>query len=114
MDTPAFSSSPLFIPLFFLVTSAVIVYLILKFDKLQKRKMQIMLNGTKDVKPLFMQKAAVQKLATLRTIGESAKDKTDRMDVARQLDELVQVYDKGQISLPDYCNRLNRLLAKVA
>ena len=111
MDTISASSILTF--LFFLGVGSVIVYFILKFDKLQRRKMQIMLNGTKDVQPLFMRRAAVQKLTALKSINSSAEQQA-RLKVAKQLDELVADYDKGQVSLPDYCNRLNRLLAQVA
>lgn len=110
----AISTSSILTFLFFLCIGSLIVYFILKFDKLQRRKMQIMLKGTKDVQPLFMRRSAVQKLTTLHATGESAEQKQVRLKVAQQLDILVTEYDKGQVSLPDYCTRLNRLLGQVA
>lgn len=95
-----------------MVVGSIIVFLILKFDKIQRRKMNIMLTGTKDVQPLLMQKAAIHKLTAIKC-AESTPSKV-RLKVAKQLDELVEGYDKGQISLPDYCARLNRLLAQMA
>ena len=115
MDTLSISTSSLITFFSFLVVGSVIVYLILRFDKLQRRKMNILLTGAKDVQPLFMQKAAIQKLTTLKSAAnEGADDKEMRQKIAKQLDELVTDYDKGRVTLPDYCKRLNRLLAQVA
>jgi hypothetical protein len=97
---------------YFMVAGSVIVYLILKFDKANRQKLNKVLIEAKDVQPMLMRKSAQQKLHTLKM---AAKDeKTDRTLVEKQLDELVANYDKGHISLPDYCNKLNRLLAMTA
>jgi len=114
MDTLSISTSSLITFLSFLIVGSVMVYLILRFDKLQRRKMHILLTGAKDVQPLFMQRAAIQKLTMLKPINEGDYDKEMRKRVAKQLDELVTDYDKGRVSLPDYCKRLNRLLLQVA
>jgi hypothetical protein len=67
MDTLTISTSSLLIFFSFLVVGSVIVYLILKFDKLQRRKMRVIINGIKDVQPLFVQRASVQKLIILKS-----------------------------------------------
>jgi hypothetical protein len=113
MDTLSISASSLITFFSFLIVGSVIVYLILRFDKLQRRKMNILLTGAKDVQPLFMQRAAIQKLTSLKAANEG-DDKEMRQKIAKQLDELVTDYDKGRVTLPDYCKRLNRLLAQVA
>lgn len=97
---------------YFLVIGSVIVYLILKFDKQNRKKLNKVMLQAKDVQPMYMRKSAQQKVQSLKVA--MADDKLDHTDVERQLDELVKQYDKGHISLPDYCNQLNRLLAMTA
>jgi hypothetical protein len=105
------SSSSTFI--FFAVAGSVIVYLILLFDKMQRRNLKVIISKTDDVQPLFMQKAADQKLSALKQLCN--KNETAYLKlVSKQLNELVARYDKGQMSLPDYCSRLNRLLDQVS
>lgn len=95
---------------FFLVAGTIIVYFILKYDKQQRAKMRKILASTQDVQPLFMAKAANAKIRAIKP----ELNTRERQAIAKQLDELVAAYDKGEISLPDYCNRLNRLLSMVA
>jgi len=102
--------SSVFTFLFFLVIGSVIVYFILKYDKQQRSKMDAILAQTRDVQPLFLAKAASTKLKAIKPELNS----DERQAIAQQLDELVAAYDKGQVTLPEYCNRLNRLLAMVA
>ena len=104
-------ASSLFSFLLFCIAGSVIVYLILDFDKKQRRKLKTILLQTDDVQPIFMVRAANQKLNAIKSICEAD---TARTQVSRQLDELVAQYDKGNITLADYCNRLSTLLAKVA
>jgi arginase family enzyme len=88
------------------------VYLILKFDKANRQKFNKVMIQAKDVEPMLMKKSAQQKVHTLKMACTDKK--TDRTLVEKQLDKLVADYDKGHISLPDYCNKLNRLLAMTA
>jgi arginase family enzyme len=97
---------------YFLVAGSVIVYLILKFDKINRQKLNKVLLQAQDVEPMLMKKAAQHKLHALKMA--TANPKVDRSVVAKQLDELVADYDKGHISLPDYCKKLNSLLAMTA
>lgn len=75
MDTLTISTSSLLTFFLFLVVGSVIVYFILKFDKLQRRKMRVILNGIKDVQPLFVQRATVQKLIILKSETEKAEER---------------------------------------
>jgi hypothetical protein len=94
---------------YFLVAGSAIVYLILKFDKQNRRKLNKVLAQAQDVQPMYMKKAAEYKLHTLKmACNEKA---TVQNSIEKQLDELVADYDKGHITLPDYCNRLRRLQA---
>jgi hypothetical protein len=94
---------------YFLVAGSTIVYLILKFDKANRKKINNVLIQAKDVEPMLMKKSAAYKLRSLK--ATRIDDTTARTIVEQQLDELVAEYDNGRISLPDYCNKLNRLLA---
>lgn len=75
MYTLTISTSSLLTFFLFLVVGSVIVYFILKFDKLQRRKMRVILNGIKDVQPLFVQRATVQKLIILKSDTEKAEER---------------------------------------
>jgi hypothetical protein len=106
-------SSSLFTFCFFTVVGSVIVFLILKFDNIQRKKLSKIIADTADVQPLYMQKSTGSKLHALKKI---CKDDTlgERVEVAKKLELIVADYNKGNISLPDYNNRLNNLLALVA
>ncbi|RYU91159.1 hypothetical protein EWM62_04255 [Mucilaginibacter terrigena] len=97
---------------YFLLAGSVIVYLILKFDKRNRQKLNKVLLQAQDVQPMYMKKSIEHKLNALKAANLDAK--ATRSIVEKELDELVADYDKGQISLPDYCNKLNRLLAMTA
>jgi hypothetical protein len=96
----------------FLVIGSAIVYLILKFDQQNRKKLNKILIQAKDVQPMYMRKSARQKVQSLKIA--CADQRVDRALVEQQLDELVKEYDKGHISLPDYCRQLNRLLEMTA
>lgn len=97
---------------YFLVIGSVLVYLIVKFDKQNRKKRNKILVQAKDVQPMYMRKAAQQKVNNIKIA--LSDEKIDRRMVEKQLDELVKEYDQGHISLPDYCNKLNQLLAMTA
>ena len=92
---------------YFLVAGSTIVYLILRFDKANRKKLNNVLIQAEDVQPLLMKESAEQELHTLKVSYKNERDNR----VEKELDELVAEYDKGHITLPDYCNKLNRLLA---
>jgi hypothetical protein len=94
---------------YFLIAGSTIVYLILKFDKANRKKIKNVLEQSKDVQPMLLKKSAEHKIQSIKIASEN--DKLARAVVEQQLDELVAEYDKGYITLPDYCNKLNRLVA---
>ena len=106
-------SSSFFTFIFFAVIGGAVVYLILLFDKKQRQKLNTILSKTEDVQPLFMKRAADQKLTSIKKICENDTASV-RSLASKQLDELVAEYNSGKITLPDYCNRLSSLLAMVA
>ncbi|QHS56159.1 hypothetical protein GWR56_11650 [Mucilaginibacter sp. 14171R-50] len=97
---------------YFLIAGSIIVYLILKFDKRNRKKLNKVLLQAQDVQPLYLKKSVEHKLNALK--ASQGNGQTTRSIVEKELDELVAEYDKGLISLPDYCHRLNRLLAMTA
>jgi hypothetical protein len=106
-------SSRLLTFILFTVIGSLIVYLILLFDKKQRAKLKTILSKTDGVQPLFMKRAANQKLNNIKQICENDAAATRRL-ASKQLDELVAEYNAGRITLPDYCSRLSVLLAMVA
>lgn len=110
MGTALSSSTQTFI--IFLIAGSVLVYLILLFDKKNRQKINKVLKQASNTPPLLMQKAAAYKVQNLKAVCAEAGP--DRTDIAKELDQLVADYDKGLISLPDYCSKLNSLLAMSA
>jgi hypothetical protein len=97
---------------YFLLAGSTIVYLILKFDTNNRQKLSKVLIQARDVEPMYMRKSAQHKVQALKVACNNPK--TTHTIVEQQLDELVADFDKGNITLVDYCNRLNRLLAMTA
>lgn len=107
MNTALSSSTQTFI--IFLVIGSVLVYLILLFDKKNRRKLNQVLQQASNTPPMLMQKAAAYKVQNLKSV--CAQVGPDRSAISKELDQLVADYDKGLIPLPDYCNKLNSLLS---
>ena len=97
---------------YFLIAGSAIVYLILKFDKQNRKNLNKVLLQAKDVQPMLMQKSAAHKLHAIKVACKNPK--VERSVVEQELDQLVKEYDKGHISLPDYYTKLNRLVAMTA
>ncbi|GGH02972.1 hypothetical protein [Mucilaginibacter phyllosphaerae] len=97
---------------YFLMAGSVIVYLILKFDAQNRKRINNIMKQAKNVEPMLMKKSAQRKLQEIKVACKDQKPESSVVE--QQLDELVKAYDKGQISLPDYCNKLNSLLAMSA
>ena len=108
----AIFTSSLSISLFLLLISSINVYIILRFVKQRKHNANTILAENKQLS--FIAKAAKRKTNALKSICEADKEKGLRLQVAKQLDELVAEYDSGLITFPDYCKRLNKLLAMMA
>jgi len=58
---------------YFLVAGSAIVYLILKFDKQNRKKLNKVLTQAQDVQPMYMKKAAENKLQTLKIASNNKK-----------------------------------------
>ncbi|RFZ95100.1 hypothetical protein D0C36_06120 [Mucilaginibacter conchicola] len=105
-------TTPTAIFFYFLVVGSTLVYFILVFDKKNREKLSKVLVQAKDTQPMMMKKSAEHKMRALKAAVNDRR--YDHSAVEQQLDALVADYDRGLISLPDYCNRLNRLIAMTA
>ena len=105
---------------YFLVIGVVIVVMILQFDKQQRRRVSKLSKEVSDVQPLFLLKSAGHKLESLKTMlygnltanglsGRINMNEAARQYIASQLDEVINSYKCGQVSLNDYQQKLNGL-----
>ncbi|QXV67303.1 hypothetical protein FPZ42_00510 [Mucilaginibacter achroorhodeus] len=105
-------TSPTAIFFYFLVAGSTLVYFILLFDKKNRQKLSKILVEAQGTQPMLMKKAAEHKMRALKAAVNDRR--FDHSQVEKQLDKLVADYDKGLISLPDYCHSLNHLIAMTA
>lgn len=99
----------------FLVAGAIIVYLIIQYDKQNKKKVDDILRANKNVPPLFMLRSAEQKVNAIKTIINSPNAPfTDQAEtkkaIAKQLTKLVDDYKNREIPLSIYYAKLGALL----
>lgn len=95
---------------FFLIIGSVAVYLILRFDKQQRRKQRALLKQTNDVQPLLLMQSLGQKLNRL---NEALVQNSTKSEIGDQLKKLSTDYNCGRISIQVYNNQLNELLYRV-
>jgi hypothetical protein len=107
---------------YFLVIGGTIVFLILWFDKQQRRKVKKVLKETKNVQPLFLLKSTEEKLSMLNAIlyGHPSREvhvanpinltESARQMLSAQLGSCIQDYNGGKITLKAYHNALKGLL----
>lgn len=95
---------------FFLIIGSVAVYLILRFDKLQRRKQKTLLKQTSDVEPLLLMQSLRQKLSCLNEVITQHSAKTE---IGDQLKRISTDYNSGRISMQAYNNELNELLKRM-
>jgi len=116
---------------FFLVAGVTIVVLILKFDKKQTTKINIVLKETRSIPPMFLLKATEQKIASLKAalhyddvpqnMSAAAsmaniynnQSENQRLSKVQELKVLSSKYNNGAISLDIYNARLDQLLDQV-
>ena len=116
---------------FFSFTGAVIVILILQFEKKQVIKVNTVLRETRCIPPLFMLKSTEQKINVLKTAlrfddmpqnmaaaGSMAniynnQNENNRVSKVQELKVLSSKYNNGQISLDTYNVKLDELLEQV-
>lgn len=99
----------------FLLVGALIVYLIIQYDKQNKKKVNDILRANKNVPPLFMLRSAEQKVNAIKAIiNAPAAPFTDQTEVknelANQLKRLMDSYKNRDIALAAYYAKLGALL----
>jgi hypothetical protein len=94
----------------FLVAGSILVYLILQFDKQQRRRVNNILKQTRDVEPLLMMQCLNGKINKLNNalITGNAETLT-----AEQLRKLTTDYNYGRINMQTYNDELSELLRGV-
>jgi hypothetical protein len=102
----------------FLIAGLGLVFVILQFDKQQRRRVNLLLKNANDVEPLLMQRCMDQKLNRIHTelnvdtyhahIGKDMKQ-----ELEANLKQITIDYNKGKMTLPAYNNKLGELLNKL-
>jgi hypothetical protein len=90
---------------FFVILGSVAVFLILYFDKQQRRKVKKTLMQTNDVEPLLMMQNMGKKLDRLNQIMGGGDSK-----IERQFHKSTADYKAGRINMSTYNKHLNELL----
>jgi uncharacterized membrane protein YhiD involved in acid resistance len=90
---------------FFAILGSVAVFLILHFDKQQRRKVKQTLVQTNDVEPLLMMQNMGQKLDKLHQIMSTVDAK-----IEQQFHKSTADYKAGRIDMSTYNKHLNELL----
>lgn len=98
----------------FLVAGAGLVFVILQFDKQQRRRVNSLLKNANDVQPLLMQRCMDQKLNRINTaLSVNAFHTHTGKELEASLKQITVDYNTGKISLPVYNNKLGELLDKL-
>ena len=95
---------------FFLIIGSIVVYLILRFDKLQRRKQRALLKQTSDVEPLLLMQSLRQKLNRLNA---AIAQHSAQREIGDQFRKISTDYNCGRISMQAYNKQLNELLKRM-
>lgn len=99
----------------FLAAGAIIVYLIIRYDAHNKRKVSAILRANKNVPPLFMLRSAEIKVSAIKAVvNNHAYNNADieiaKYEISRQLDKLMADYKNREIPLATYYAKIGALL----
>jgi hypothetical protein len=106
---------------YFLIIGSALVFLILYFDKHQRRRVTKLSKDVSNVQPLFQLRSAEQKLEAIHTMlygrlsggsvltGRVNMNESARQYTTTQLTHLVNGYKSGKISLKNYQHKLTEL-----
>ncbi|SEN56035.1 hypothetical protein SAMN05192574_103520 [Mucilaginibacter gossypiicola] len=98
----------------FLIAGVGLVFVILEFDKQQRRRVNSLLKNANDVQPLLMQRCMDQKLSRINTeINADTFHAHNNKELEASLKQITVDYNTGKISLPVYNNKLGELLDKL-
>jgi hypothetical protein len=106
------------IALLFLIVGIIVIYLIVKYEKQNSKKVEEdIIRANKNVPPLFMLRSAELKVNAIRSALKSS-DMSDACDdevirANKELEKLIDSYKNRDIALAAYYSRLGALLIKV-
>lgn len=94
-----------------------LVFLILQFDKQQRKRVSTLIKSTNDVQPLLMMQSMGQKLSEINTVLTANTYNTVipahvKQEIELQLRQITYDYNNGHISMQVYNNKLSDLLEK--
>ncbi|UOE51419.1 hypothetical protein MTO98_10055 [Mucilaginibacter sp. SMC90] len=103
----------------FLIAGAGVIFVILQFDKQQRRRVNSLLKNANDVQPLLMQRCMDQKLSKLSAElniyeNHARTDDGVKQKLEASLKQITVEYNTGKITLPVYNNKLGELLHLLA
>ncbi|MFI5157663.1 MAG: hypothetical protein ACHQF4_02290 [Sphingobacteriales bacterium] len=113
--------------LLLLILAPTALFLILKFDTKQNRKVKKILKDTHNIEPLFLMRAAEQKLKVLNTqlygnialiangahSGRININEGARQMLTSQLSRLISDYNSGELNLKEYNSKLGEMVQTV-
>jgi hypothetical protein len=113
--------------LLLLILAPTALFLILKFDTKQNRKIKKVLKDTHNIQPLFLMRAAEQKLKELNTqlygnitliangapSGRININEGARQMLISQLSKLTSNYNLGELNLKEYNNKLSEMIQTI-
>jgi hypothetical protein len=113
--------------LLLLILAPTALFLILKFDTKQNRKIKKVLKDTHNIEPLFLMRATEQKLKELHTqlygnitliangthSGRININEGARQMLTTQLSKLTSDYNSSELSLKEYNSKLSEMIQTV-
>jgi hypothetical protein len=113
--------------LLLLILAPTALFLILKFDTKQSRKVKKILEDTHNIEPLFLMRSTEQKLKELNTqlygnialiangvhSGRININEGARQMLTSQLSKLTSDYNSGELNLKEYNNKLSEMIQTV-
>lgn len=113
--------------LLLLILAPTALFLILKFDTKQNRKLKRVLKDTQNIEPLFLMRAAELKLKELNTqlygnitliangadSGRININEGVRQILTSQLSKLISDYNSGELNLKEYNRKLSEMIKTV-
>lgn len=101
----------------FLTGGSVLVFLILQFDKQQRKRVNTLLKSTNNVQPLLMMRSLGEKLDRINTVltanaYQVAMPDSTKQEIELMLKQTTSDYHNGHISMQVYHNKLSELLEK--
>ncbi|MBS1502495.1 MAG: hypothetical protein JST32_10565 [Bacteroidetes bacterium] len=102
----------------FVAVGVIAIFLILQYEKQNRKKVNAILRANKNVPPLFMLRSAELKVnairAAINTPGSPVADHDEvRKSVKQQLEHLINDYTGRNITLATYYSKLGALLISV-